>query len=316
MKALVQRGYGGVGNLGIEEIEPRDPKAGEVAVRVEACGANASDWEFTTGKPAYARVAGMFRPQPRVLGSDVVGIVEAVGEGAGLEIGQRVLADTFGSFGGFAEVCIAKADRFVPVPAGLEPERVACLPQSGAIVLDFFDGRLREGARVLVNGGGGGCGPMAIQYAAAMGADVTGIDNAVKQDVMRQAGAAAVYDYKLVDFAKLGRDWDLILDLYGTRPARMLYPCLATGGQYRMVGGPVPTLLNTVLASARKRRDGKHVGVLSVNQGPTHLPKLLELLKNGTIAPIIGEIAPLDEAPQALARMGAGQIAGKLVIRP
>ncbi len=316
MKALVQRGYGGRDNLSIADIALRAPRAGEVLVRVEACGANASDWEFTTGKPAYARIAGAVRPKPRVLGSDVVGLVEAVGEGVTLKLGQRVMADTFGTFGGFAEICLAKATRFVPVSAGLEPEIVACLPQSGAIILTAFEGRITRGMRVLVNGGGGGSGPLAIQYAVAMGAHVTGVDNSAKLDAMRQAGAAEVYDYAQVDFAQLGLDWGLVLDLYGTRRARDIYPCLSDGGRYALVGGPVPTLLNALAASAFRRPDGKRVGVLSVTQGSKHLPALLELVSNGTLKPIIGEVVPLDGAIDALARMGAGQIAGKLVVRP
>ncbi len=316
MKALLQKGYGGRENLSIVDLPKPIPGPGQIRVQVEACGANASDWEFTTGRPAYARIAGMLRPRPRILGSDIVGIVDAVGESVVLETGQRVVADTFMTFGGFAEYCVAKADRFVPVPEGIDPTAAACLPQSGAIILEGLSGRITQGTRVLINGGGGGCGPLAIQYAVSQGAKVTGIDNAMKQTVMRDAGAAEVYDYRQTDFTPLGKTWDVILDLFGTRRARTIPPVLAEGGRYMMVGGSVPTLLNILITGPMNGKGGRKIGMLSVEQGPKHLPELLGLLADGTLKPVIGETVSPDQAIDALARMGAGEIAGKLVIRP
>ncbi|GAA3859434.1 NAD(P)-dependent alcohol dehydrogenase [Celeribacter arenosi] len=314
MKAVVQKGYGGLGNLSLRDIAVPEAGRGEVAVRVEACGANASDWEFVTGRPGYARLAGAFRPRPRVLGSDVVGVVEAVGEGVALQVGQRVVADTFGSFGGFASICVAKADRFVPVAADMDPTVVACLPQSGTIVLDAFSDRVRAGMRVLVNGAGGGSGPMAIQYAKSLGAHVTGVDNVGKLSVMAAAGADEVRDYEAWDFATSGETWDVILDMYGTRRPRELVPALADGGRYMMVGGPMLVLIHVALAGLRKRRDGKSIGVLAVNQGPDRLAELMGLARDGVISPVIGERVQIEGAMQALARMGAGATPGKLVV--
>ena len=105
MRALIQHRYGNEHDLTVEEVVVPEPGPGEIRVRVEACGANASGWEFVTGRPAYARaVAGLLRPRRRPLGSDVAGIVDAVGDGVtGFASGDEVLGDLSGTFGGFAD---------------------------------------------------------------------------------------------------------------------------------------------------------------------------------------------------------------------
>ena len=316
MRALVQEGYRGRASLSVVDLPEPQPGPGEVKVRVLACGANASDWEYATGRPAYARIHGAMRPRPRVLGSDVLGQVVAVGAGVTLAPGTRVLADTMGSFGGFADFCLAKADRWVAVPEGLSDVDGAALPQSGTIAHQAMQGNVRPGMRVLVNGGGGGTGPLAIQLARAAGAHVTGVDNAAKAEVMRAAGADAVLDYRTTDFTRVGQ-WDLILDLCGTRGARAARRALRPGGSYRSVGGPMGVLLGVaVLGGLVSLVSDRKVGVLAADQGPGRLAGLMALVQAGTLRPMIGAVVPLEAAPDALARMGAGEISGKLVVRP
>jgi NADPH:quinone reductase-like Zn-dependent oxidoreductase len=318
MRALVCHGFGAGENLALEARPTPEPGPGEIRVKVLACGANASDWEFVTGSPAYARISRLFMRSRNVFGSDVVGIVDKLGEGVtGIEPGQRVLADTFGSFGGLADYAVAKAGLWVPVPAGVSDVDAAALPQSGAIAMDGIALRVRPGMKVLINGGGGGSGPLAIQLAKAAGAEVWAVDTAGKAEVMTQAGADHLIDFEAEDFARGATRFDLVLDLWGTRPVRAVRQVLVSGGRYMMVGGPMARLLAVVawggltsLVSARK------VGLLIVRQGPEHLPTLLDMVEAGRLSPIIGELAQLDDATGALTRMGARKVAGKLVIVP
>jgi len=318
MRALVCHGFGAGDNLVLEDRPTPEPGPGEIRVKVLACGANASDWEFVTGHPAYARISRLFMRGRNVFGSDVVGIVDKLGEGVtGIEPSQRVLADTFGSFGGFAEYAVAKAGLWVPVPEGISDTLAAALPQSGAIAMDGIARRVRPGMKVLVNGGGGGSGPLAIQLAKAVGAEVWAVDTAGKAEVMAEAGADHVIDFEVDDFARGAARFDLVLDLWGTRPVGAVRRVLAPGGRYMLVGGPMTRLLAVVawggltsLVSSRK------VGLLIVRQGPEHLPALLEMVEAGRLSPIIGEVASLDRATEALVRMGARKVAGKLVVVP
>lgn len=319
MRALIQHRYGGERDLTVEEIAVPDPGPGQIRVRVEACGANASDWEFVTGRPAYARaVAGLLRPRPRSLGSDVAGIVDAVGDGvAALSPGDAVLGDLFGTFGGFADQVIAPAELWVKRVAGIDAIVAATLPQSGTIALTGVGDRVRAGMRVLINGAGGGSGQLALQMAKAAGAEVWAVDNAAKLDLLRRLGAHHAIDYRDRDFAVLPERFDLVLDLFGTRSARRVRRVLAPGGRYMFVGGPVPVLLNLVIVGGLlSLGSDRKAGLLIVEQGPGRLLELMTMVAAGGLTPVVGEVAPLAEAAQALARMGRGDIAGKLVVVP
>lgn len=317
MRALVCKGFGRGENLSLEARPIPEPGAGEVRVRVFACGANASDWEFVTGSPFYGRIARWFMRGVDVFGSDVLGVVEALGPGCGrLKPGDRVLADTFGSFGGYAGYCVAKEALWVPVPEGVSDVVAAALPQSGTIALTAMKTRAGPGKRILVNGGGGGSGPLAIQLAHAAGAEVWAVDTAGKAEVMREAGAVRVLDFAREDFAELDARFDFILDLYGTRSMRRVRRVLAPGGEYAMVGGPLARVIGAALASLWTSRTARKAGLLMVPQGPDALGELLEMVGDGRLAPVVGKVASLDGAKQALTDMGGRKIAGKLVIVP
>jgi NADPH:quinone reductase-like Zn-dependent oxidoreductase len=319
MRVLVQHRYGNEADLGLDEVPVPEPGPGQLRVRVEACGANASDWEFVTGRPAYARtVAGLFRPKSRTLGSDVAGIVDAVGDGvSGLVPGDPVVADLFGTFGGFADHVVAPAKRWVKRAAGMDAVVAATLPQSGTIALTGVGDRVRAGMRVLINGAGGGSGPLALQMAKSAGAEVWAVDNAVKLELLRRFGADRVIDYRTEDFSLVPERFDLVLDLFGTRSARRVRRVLAPKGRYLFVGGPVPVLLNLVTVGALlSLGSDRKAGLLVVEQGPGRLTELMAMVASGKLTPVVGEVVPLTEAAQALGRMGRGEIAGKLVVVP
>lgn len=317
MRALVCKGFGEGENLHLEARPTPEPGPGELRVRVEACGANASDWEFVTGRPGYARIARAFMRGRDVFGSDVVGIVDKLGPGvSGFRLGDRVMADTFGTFGGFAEFCVAKAVLWVPLPDGVSDILAAALPQSGTIALTAFGRGVRPGMRVLVNGGGGGSGPLAIQLAKAGGAEVWAVDTAGKADVMLEAGADRVLDFEVQDFAGVRDSFDLILDLFGTRPMRVVRRSLKPGGRYMLVGGPLHIVIAAALSALWSRYTSRRTGLLIVNQGPGALASLAAMVGDGRLRPVVGEVCSLEGAAEALALMGARRVAGKLVIVP
>jgi len=231
--------------------------------------------------------------------------------------GDAVLADLFGTFGGFADQVVGPAKLWVKRVTGIDPVVAATLPQSGTIALTGVGDRVRAGMRVLINGAGGGSGPLALQMAKAAGAEVWVVDNAAKLDVLRRLGADRVIDYRAEDFALLPERFDLVLDLFGTRSARRVRRVLAPGGRYMFVGGPVPVLLNLVIVGAiLALGSDRKAGLLIVEQGPRRLEELMTMVADGRLRPVVGEVAPLAEAAKALGRMGRGDIAGKLVVVP
>lgn len=316
MKAVVQDRYGGPEVLRVMEVPLPEPGPGQVRVRVEATSLNLSDWECLVGRPAYARIGGVRRPARPTLGSDIAGVVDAVGSGVtSLRPGDEVYADNLRLKGGFAEYAVAPAHAVARKPPDLTFVQASTIPQAGAIALQGTAGA-RPGARVLVNGAGGGSGVFAIQLAKRAGAHVTGVDNAGKQELMRLVGADAVLDYGATDFTRTG-PYDLILDLVAHRSVLDYRRALTRGGTYRCVGGSVRTLLRVLaagaLVGAASRRS---IGVLAVKQGPEHFAPLASLCAADEVEIRVAATFSLEQTAEALALVGTGAAHGKVVVVP
>ncbi|MCK0172343.1 NAD(P)-dependent alcohol dehydrogenase [Aliiroseovarius sp. S1123] len=316
MKAVVYDRYGGPDLLRLAEIDMPEPAKGEIRVKVLACAANLSDWEYLTGSPAWVRtVGGLFKPKVSVLGSDIVGHVDKLGEGvSGFEIGQRVMGDYVMTRGGFAEYACVPADETVAVPDALTDDIASCLPQAGGIAVAGTEGLL-EGDRFLINGAGGGSGTMALQLAKAAGAHVTAVDNAGKTDWLSRLGADEVIDYAKMNFTETGKRWDRILDMVATRGPREISRALSKGGSYMALGGGVPTLLSIVFGGKLLSRK-RSIGMLLVPSGRDLTRRVAECALQGRIAPHVEAVLPFSSVPDALARTGKGKVLGKIVIKP
>ena len=317
MKAVVYDRYGSPDVLHVEDVPVPSPAAGQVRVRVAATSVNLSDWEGLRGSPAYARIGGLRVPARRTLGSDIAGVVDDVGEGVTrFRPGDDVYGDNLALMGGFAEYTLAPESTLTHKPAQLTFAEASAIPQAGAIALQGTKTAV-PGGRVLINGAGGGSGSFAIQLANRLGAHVTGVDNAAKQDFMRSVGADDVIDYRRDDFTRTTQPYDLILDLVAHRSVFAYRRALAPGGTYRCVGGTVRALLRVLTAgSVVGRLTGRSVGILVVKEGPAHFEPLADLCVAGDIGIHIDRTFTLDEVPAALAHVGEGRALGKVVVSP
>jgi NADPH:quinone reductase-like Zn-dependent oxidoreductase len=316
VRAVTHATYGGPEVVRIRDVPKPVPGDDQILVRVHAASVNRSDWEALTGSPLYARMNGLRRPRRQVLGSDVAGTVEAVGKDhTDFRPGDAVFGEMESYSGGFAEYACTRAKDWAPIPSGMSFAQAAAIPQAGVIALQGLRGRLREGQRVLVNGAGGGAGTFAIQLAKSQGAEVTGVDSAGKLDFLRSLGADHVLDYARQDFTRAGRRYDLILDLVAQRSAGACARALEPGGTYDAVGGSVATLLQILAVGPWLRRTrNKSVRILVVRRNRADLAQVGELCRSGALRPVIDRTYPLAEAAQALRRLGAGEVHGKLVL--
>lgn len=314
MTAVVRDRYGSPDELRVEQVAVPKPRASQVLVRVVATSINLSDWEGLRGWPAYARFGGVLRPRRRVLGSDIAGVVAAVGEGVtGFSPGDEVYGDNLLLMGGFAEYAVAPAHALAHKPAELTFAQASTLPQSGAIAVQAV-GRAKPSDRMLMNGAGGGTGAFALQLAAAAGIHVTGVDNAGKLEFMRSLGADDVIDYRAEDFTRRG-PYDLIVDLVAHRSVFAYRRALARGGRYLIVGGTMRALLRVLtVGAAVGALTGRHLGILAVKQGPEHVESLARACADGAVRIHIDRVFALDEVPAALAYVGAGKALGKVVV--
>ncbi|GAA1994663.1 NAD(P)-dependent alcohol dehydrogenase [Microbacterium pumilum] len=298
-------------NLPVPVPGPRD-----VLVRIVATGLNLSDWEALVGSPLYSRFGGLRRPRRKVLGSDIAGVVAAVGPAVTrFAVGDEVYGDNLQRLGGFAEFAIAAESVLAPKPAGLTFAEASTIPQAGAIAVHGTSG-VTPGIRMLINGGGGGTGAFAIPLATAAGAHVTGVDNAGKLEFMRALGADAVIDYRAEDFTVTGR-YDLILDLVAHRSVFAYRRALAPGGRYLAVGGDVGTLLRILTVGVLAARlSGRRMGVLAVQSGPARFGPVGERCAAGELGIHIDRTYPLHQTAEALKRVGEGRALGKVIVEP
>jgi NADPH:quinone reductase-like Zn-dependent oxidoreductase len=314
MRAVVYERYGSPDVLELRDIPRPEPGPGEVLVEVVATSVNLSDWEGLHGSPGYARLNGLRRPRRTILGSDVAGRVAALGDGAArFAGGDAVFGDTMPRYGGFAQFVCVPESALAPKPAQLSFAEASALPQAAAIAVHAI-ALAPPGARMLLNGAGGGSGSLAIQLAVAKGVHVTAVDNAGKLDFLRRLGAEEVIDYRRDDFTRHG-PFDLIVDLVAGRSVFAYRRALARGGRCVMVGGTVRTILRMLTVGALLGvLTGRRLGVLVVRQGPAAFVPVADQCARGEIEVHIDRVFRLDEVPQALAWHGEGKALGKVVV--
>lgn len=318
MRAVLYDRWGGPEVLRLGEMARPEPQAGEVLVRVVASSINSWDWDLLIGKRYITRPPG-FSKGPRQLGFDVAGIVEAVGPGvARFRPGDAVLGDrAFDGPTAFADYAIVKETSLAAKPERLGFLEAAALPQAGVLAALALVGTppIANGSRVLINGAGGGVGPIAIQLARLAGAHVTGVDAAHKLDAVRAAGADAVIDYEITDFTGTGERYDRIVDVVVNRSPLAFARALRPGGRLAVVGGTMEAIIGTVtLGALLGLASGRRQGLVIHRPSTAELERLAGLCATGRLAPMIDSTYPLEAIQDAFAHFASGRFTGKIVI--
>jgi NADPH:quinone reductase-like Zn-dependent oxidoreductase len=334
MKAIVQHKYGSPDALELKDIDKPVVKDDEVLVRVHAASVHPDVWHVLRGLPYVLRLmgAGLLKPKNSVPGTDVAGHVESVGKSvtrfqpANEVFGETIKGYQWSNGGAYAEYVSVSEDALALKPYNITFEQAAAVPTSGLIALQNLpdEGRMQPGQRVLINGAGGGVGALAVQLAKAYGANVTGVDNPKKPDMVRSLGADHVIDYTRDDFTQSGERYDLIFDIPGNHPFSACRRVLTPNGKYVLIGhdrfgqgagrwfGSVPRVLKLVALSP-------FVGQLptptfSMPDKKNQMVVLKEFLEAGKITPVIDRTYPLSEVPEAIRYLEEGHAQGKVVI--
>ena len=291
-------------------------------VRVRAASLNADDLEYLYGRSPFTRIAtGLRKPRIRGLGVDVAGQVEAVGKDVThLHEGDEVFGNmTEHGLGAYAEYVCAPARAFALKPARLTFEEAATVPQSAVLALQGLRGKrqIQTADRVVINGAGGNVGPFAVQIAKYFGAEVTGVDNTRKLDLVRSVGADHLIDYTREDFTQNGQRYDYVLDVVARRSMFECRRALRPGGVYVMLGASTARLLQgTFLGPLISMSGSKKMGMMwwwkPFKQEDVAFLK--ELIESGRVAPVIDRRYTLGEVPEALRYLEEGHARGKIVI--
>lgn len=322
MKAAVFTRYGSPDVLQFKEMSKPVPAKNEVLVKVYAASVNAADWRMLRASPFLVRLyAGLWRPKKfQVLGADIAGRVEAVGEGVSqFKVGDEVYGDVFASgFGGFAEYKCARENELALKPSNLSFEEAASIPLAALTALHGLRdaGQIQPGQKVLIHGASGGVGTFALQLAQYFGAEVTALCGAGNSQAMRALGAHHVIDYAREDFAKSGHRYDLILAVNGNRSIFDYRRALTPNGVYVMVGGGGSQLFQAMLLGPVLSLLGKQkLGALTSTPNQTDLLLMKALFESGQLKPVIDRRYPLSEIAAAIRYVEAGHAKGKVVIR-
>jgi NADPH:quinone reductase-like Zn-dependent oxidoreductase len=318
MKAIVYEKYGTPEVLQIKEIEKPVPKEDEVMVKVHAVSINDWDWQLLLGIPFINRMMnGLFKPKKKILGSDIAGRIEAVGNNVKqFKIGDEVYGDLSGSWGGFAEYVCAKENALVLKPITMTFKQAAAIPQAAMLAVQgLIDiGNIQNGQKILINGAGGGVGTFGIQIAKQYDVEVTGVDSAEKLDMMRSLGFDHVMDYKKGDFTKTDKRYDLILDTKTNRSPFAYARVLNPNSLYASVGGSTSGLLRVLFFGPLIKIFFKKKLQLVILKLNKDLMYMNELYETGKVKPVINGSYKLSEIPKAMQYFGTGKHKGKVVI--
>ena len=340
MKAVLFRQHGGPDKLSYEDIPAPKIGAQDVLVRVKACALNHLDIWIRLGNPAYPM------PLPHVLGSDIAGVVEEVGEQVeGVTVGERVLVSpglscwrcdqclagrdnlcrSFGiigaiTHGGYAEYVKVPFRNVLPIPSNLSFEQAAAFPLvsvTASHMLFAFAG-LQHGETVLIMGGGSGVGSVAVQMAKLAGARVittVGSDDKIPKAVV--LGADAVIHHgreKVAERVRLlteGRGVDVVIEHIGPEVWDSCLESLAKGGRLitcgATTGGEVKLNLRYVF-SRQLTIKGSYMGTRA------ELVKATALMGQGRLIAIIDRAYPLQEAKAAQQHLESRKFFGKIVL--
>jgi NADPH:quinone reductase-like Zn-dependent oxidoreductase len=313
MKAFIYEKYGPPETLRLAEVDKPAPNSDEVLVKVLAVSVNAADWHVLRGKPLFSRATlGLLRPKHQILGVDIAGQVEAVGNGVTqVKVGDEVYANLLDhGYGGFAEYVSVPVDVMSAMPANLSFEEAAAVPMAAVTALQGLGhhGALQPTDKVLVNGASGGVGTFAVQLAKSSGAEVTAVTSTGNLDLVRSLGADHVLDYTTTDVVGSGRRYDRILDTVGNRSVAELRGALATGGKAAVTGfTSVAKLLAVSL------RGGKDIAQVQAHVTAKDLELLSELIAAGKVRPQIDRRYRFAELPAAIAYLEQGHARAKVV---
>src|SRR5246500_203288 len=329
MQGYVLTRYGGAGAMQMRDVPEPTPGAGQVLIRVRAAGLNPIDYKLRRG---FGRVFHL--DLPLVAGSELSGVVEALGSGATrFGIGDRVYARVDKhKLGAYAEYAVVDENFVAGMPQSLNFEDAAGMPLAGLTALQALRGlAITPGDRVFISGGAGGVGTLAIQLAVQMGAKVATTASPRGEELVRSLGAETVIDYRQQKFKDVLSDYDGAFDTTGGRALPDIFDILKPGAKAVSVASIDPTTarddmgMGRLLTTAvwvyntkirhKVRRRGISYRSLLMHASGDDLEVLTELVDSGELKPVTDRVFPFEQIADAFAYLEQGHAKGKVVVR-
>lgn len=308
MRAAQLTAYGGQDTVKVtEDADKPAPVSDQLLIEVHAAGVNPFDVKVREGMARQMAELNF----PATLGGDFAGTVAAVGDDVqDFEVGQAVYgqAGALSGQGSFADFTPVKAGQVAAKPAGLDFTQAAALPlvsvSAYQALVDHMD--LQKGQKILIHGGAGGIGSMAIQLARHIGAHITTTAAAKDTDFVKGLGADEVIDYEAQDFADVIKDYDAVFDTIGGETTVKSYTVLKPGGALVSMAAQADDVL-------AKQYEVKFTSQFT-HVTTKRLDAVSALIDDGSLKPVIDKVFPLEDAAEALEYQKTARPRGKVVL--
>jgi len=309
MKAVICTKYGPPEVLRLVEVEKPQPKSNEVLIRIVATTVHVGDTKMRALRPGMGpvldvlikplmRVAiGVWRPRRGILGVELSGVIEDVGESViSLKKGDAVFCGTEMLLGAYAEyICLPQTMAIVKKPINMSHEEAAAVPNGGITALQILrKAKVHSGQNVLIYGASGSVGTFAVQLAHHWGARVTAVCSTANLELVRSLGAQKVIDYKVTDFTKSSERYDVIFDAVGLLSRSKVKKSLTPTGKYYNVLTDSGTNMKLQVAD---------------------LEFLKTQIESGKLRTVIDRIYPIEDIVEAHRYVDKGHKKGHVIIR-
>lgn len=321
MKAVTYSNYGPPGVLQLQEVDKPEPKDDEVLIRVRAVEVTKSDVEMRRFRFSVKwfwlplRLAlGVRKPRRQILGGYFSGEVESLGKDVTqFSNGDQVFGAAGLRFGAYGEyVALPASYTIVCKPGNMSFADAAAVPLGGLNALHFMRlAKVQSGERVLINGAGGSIGLHAVQIAKSMGAEVTGVDNAIKENILRRMGADHFIDYMKENFAAMDLTYDVIFDMVPGSSYGACIKTLSPNGRYLSGNPRLSVMLRSVFTTRFSKKTARFA---FARETIAELHTLKEMIEAGKIESIVDKIYPMEHASDAHKRVETEQRLGAVVM--
>lgn len=304
MKAARIHDYGGPEAIVYEDAPRPEPQAGEILVRVHAAGVNPADAKIRSGMFKTNKT----RTFPLILGFDVAGVVEQIGDGVShVGVGDAVYANMRG--GAYAEYVAFEANVAAPKPQSLDFVQAASVPVAAVTAWQalFDHGGLQAGQTVLIHAAAGGVGSFAVQFAHDKGARVIGTASARNHDFLRKLGADEVIDYTTTRFEEAVKDVDVVFDTMGGETQARSWGVLKPSGV-------LVSIVDPATGQAAQARGAQGL-FFSASEDAGQLAEIGRLIDAGKVKTSVETVLPLAQARHAHELIESGHTRGKIVLQ-
>ena len=322
MKAILHTKYGPPDELQLKEVDKPLPKDNEVLIKVHASTVTTTDCNvrnLTFVPKSFRFLAGMMfgfkKPKINILGIDLAGEIEAVGNKVKrFRIGDQVFGSAGTKFGAHAEyVCVSEEGALVIKPAKMTFSEAAAISLAGNTALFYIRdlAKIQPGQKILIHGASGAIGTYAVQLAKYYGAEVTGVCSAANAEMLKSLGATKVIDYTKEDFTKSGERFDFVFSVVGKTTFSQCKGLLKQKGIYLENMLELKDMLTMMWPSiiGGKKMKGGVSAAKAVN-----LNFFIELIESGKLKPVIDRSYPLEQTANAFQYVEQGHKKGNVVI--